>query len=152
MDIIELLEETGTKYELREHLPTFTAQRMAAVEHEKGIYVAKPVIVKADEKFMLCVLSANHKVNLNALKESLGAESLELAEEEEIAKIFNDCELGAEPPVGSLYNIPTIIDKTLLEDDHILFQAGSHEKTLLMRMKDYIELAKPKVLDFAYHI
>ena len=152
MGIIELLEDTGAKYELREHSPTFTAQRMAAVEHEKGIFVAKPVIVKADGSYIMCVLSANHKVNLNALKDYLGAKSVELAEEEEIAKIFDDCELGAEPPVGSLYNIPTILDQALIDDDHILFQAATHEKTVRMKMKDYIKLASPKVLDFAYHI
>ncbi|MBC8481833.1 MAG: YbaK/EbsC family protein [Planctomycetes bacterium] len=152
MGVIELLNEKGVGYELSEHVPAFTAQRMAALEHEKGVFVAKPVVVKADGEFMMCVLSANHKVNLNKLKEQLGAQSVELAEEEEIGRICNDCELGAEPPFGNLYNLPTIMDKSLLLDDHITFQAGTHEKCIRMRIEDFRKLVDPKVMDFAYHI
>jgi Ala-tRNA(Pro) deacylase len=152
MKVQELLDKSGVKYEVSEHKPTFTAQRMAAVEHEPGKYVAKPVIVKVDGKMMMCVLSANHKVDLRALKDNLGAKSVELADETEIGTVCNDCELGAEPPFGSLYDMPTIMDKAIEDDDHIVFQAGSHDKAIRMSMADYKKLAEPKVLEFSYHI
>ncbi len=63
---------------------------MAAQEHESGKYVAKPVIVKADGKNIMCVLAANHKVDLRKLKGQLGADSVELANEEQLGEIFND--------------------------------------------------------------
>ena len=37
-------------------------------------------------------------------------------------------------------------------DDHIVFQAGSHDKAILMKMADYRKLVKPKVLEFSYHL
>ena len=58
MRVIELLDKSAVRYEVTEHPPAFTAQQMAAAEHEPGKYVAKPVIVKADGKYMMCVLSA----------------------------------------------------------------------------------------------
>ena len=152
MRVIELLDKSAVSYEITEHAPAFTAQQMAAAEHEPGKYVAKPVIVKADDKYIMCVLSACYKIDLGTLKSQLGAKSVELAQEKEIGKIFDDCELGAEPPFGNLYDLPTIMDKVLEKDDHITFQAGTHEKAIRMSMDDYRKLVEPKVLEFSYHM
>ncbi len=151
MTVIEFLDKSGVKYEVTEHKPAFTAQRMAAAEHEPGKYVAKPVIIRADDKYLMCVVAACYKIDLGALKKQLGAKKVELAEEKDMGKIFGDCELGAEPPFGNLYDLTTIMDKALEADDHITFQAGSHDKAIRMSMADYIKLVKPKVLEFSYH-
>jgi Ala-tRNA(Pro) deacylase len=150
MRVIEFLDRSGVKYELREHLPVFSAQGLAAAEHEHGKYVAKPVIVKADSRYIMCVLPAPQKVDLGKLKAQLAAESVELADEDEIGKLFPDCELGAEPPFGHLYDLPTVMDKSLEQDDHILFQGGTHGKAIHIAMADYRKLASPKVLEFSF--
>jgi Ala-tRNA(Pro) deacylase len=150
MRVTEFLDKSAVTYEVTEHQPAFSAQTMAAEEHEPGKYVAKPVIVKADNKYVMCVLSACHKIDLPALKSQLGAKSVELAKEKEMGKIFDDCELGAEPPFGNLYDLPTVMDKALESDDHITFQAGTHEKAIRMSMDDYRKLVAPKVLGFSY--
>ena len=152
MKVTELLDTEGIKYEATEHKPVFTAQRMAAVEHEGGKFVAKPVVVKLDGKSVMCVLGACYKIDLAALKKSLGAKKAELATEDEIGAIFDDCELGAEPPFGNLYDVPVIMDKALVADDHIVFQAGTHEQAIRMNTDDYRRLVEPKVLDFSYHM
>ena len=151
MRVIEFLDKSGVSYEVTEHKPTFTAQSMAAAAHEPGKYVAKPVIIKADGKYVMCVLSACHKVDMQALKSQLAVKSVELAEEKELAGIFVDCALGAEPPFGNLYDMTTIMDKALEKDDHIIFQGGTHEKAIRMSMEDYRKLVVPKVLEFSYH-
>ncbi len=152
MRVIEFLDKSAVRYEVSEHPPAFTAQQMAAVEHEQGKYVAKPVIIKADGKYIMCVLAACYKIDLGALKSQLGAKSVELAEEKEIGNIFEDCELGAEPPFGNLYDLPVVMDKALEQDDHITFQAGTHEKAIRMSMDDYQKLVELKVLEFSYHM
>jgi len=152
MEVIKFLKKSGVKYEVTKHKPAFSAQEMAAVEHEPGKYVAKPVIVKADGKYVMCVLSACYKIDMRALKKQLGAKKVSLAEEKDMGKLFDDCDLGAEPPFGNLYDLPTIIDKALEKDDHITFQAGSHEKAIRMSMDDYRKLVNPQVLEFSYHV
>lgn len=152
MRVTEFLDKSTVPYELTEHAPTFTAQQMAAAEHEPGMYVAKPVIVKVDGEYVMCVLAACCKIDLGALKDKLGARHVELALETEIGEMFDDCDLGAEPPFGNLYDLPVIIDKALTDDDHIVFQAGSHDHAVRMSMDDYRNLVKPKVLDFSYHM
>ena len=151
MKLLDFLDRSEVNYEVTEHKPTFTAQRMAAAEHEPGRFVAKPVVIKADDKYIMCVLSANDKVDLKALKGQLGVKSVGLAKEEEIGEIFTDCELGAEPPFGHLYDLPTIMETGMEKDDHIVFQAGTHDKSIRMSMADYRKLAEPKILEFSYH-
>jgi len=152
MRVIKFLDKSKVKYKATKHEPAFTAQQMAAVVHESGKYVAKPVIVKADGEYVMCVLPACYKIDLKALKKQLKAKKVELAEEKEIGRIFDDCELGAEPPFGNLYDMSTIIDKALEKDEHITFQGGTHEKAIRMSMEDYRKLIKPKVLEFSYHV
>jgi Ala-tRNA(Pro) deacylase len=150
MRVIEFLDKSKVKYKVNEHHATFTAQHLAAEEHEPGKYVAKPVIVKADDKYVVCVLAAPYKADLGALKKQLGVKKAVLADETEIGKLFPDCDLGAEPPFGNLYDLPTVMDKVLEKDDHIVFQAGSHEKAIRMSMADYRKLVQPKILEFSY--
>jgi len=149
MRVMEFLENGKVHYEIHEHTPVFTAQGLAAVEHERGRYVAKPVIVKADDRYMMCVLPAPRKISLDKLKGQIEAKSVALADEGEIGKLFDDCDLGAEPPFGNLYDLPTVMDKSLEQDDHIIFQAGTHDKAIRMTMADYRKLVQPRILDIA---
>ena len=151
MNVIEFLDSKSVKYEVTHHRPTFTAQQMAAEEHVPGMAVAKPVLVNADNEYYLCVLPACCKVDLDELKGLLGTEKLVLAGEDEMSKVFADCELGAEAPFGGLYGLTTIMDKTLEDDEYIVFQAGTHEKAVKMSLMEYKKLAEPKVLSFCYH-
>ena len=152
MQVQEFLNNSSVSYDVLDHAPVFTAQQMAAIEHEPGKYVAKPVLVKVDGRHIMCVLAACCKIDLGSLKKQLGAKKAELADEKEIGEIFEDCELGAEPPFGNLYNLPVIIDKMLASDDHIVFQAGTHEQAIRLSMKDYKKLVEPSVMDFSYHM
>jgi Ala-tRNA(Pro) deacylase len=149
MKVVEFLETNSAKYEVTQHQPTYSAQQMAAAEHVSGREVAKPVLIKADGKYYMCVLPACCKVDLDALKQELRADHLALAGEDEMSKLFADCELGAEPPFGNLYGLETLMDQSLQADEHIVFQAGTHEQAIRMATRDYNQLVSPKVLSFS---
>ncbi|MCF7955361.1 MAG: YbaK/EbsC family protein [Phycisphaerae bacterium] len=150
MKLMDFLNKVSADYEVTEHLPTFTSQELAAEEHIPGIMVAKPVIVRADEEYYMCVLPACYKIDFDTLKRQVGADEIELADENEMAKLFDDCSLGAEPPFGSLYGLLTFMDSSLEDDEYIVFQGGTHDKSIKMDMEDYLELAMPRILSFCY--
>jgi Ala-tRNA(Pro) deacylase len=150
MDFMDYLDESEADYSVTEHAPAFSAQVMAAEEHERGRYVAKPVIIRAGESYIMCVLAAPHKVVFDKLREYLGTRDVALAGEDETRQLFPDCEEGAEPPFGGLYRLRTIMDEALEQDDHIVFQAGSHAKAVHMTMEQYLSLAQPEIADIAY--
>lgn len=152
MGVISMLEDRNVEYKYSFHPPTYCAQRMAQVEHVHGMNVAKPVIIKADGRFYMCVLAACCKINFNALKSVLQAENVKLANEQEIENIFQDCEVGAEPPFGSIYGLPTLMDDRLEKDEYIVFQGGTHENAVKIKMSDYIKIESPMIYSFSYHI
>ena len=152
MKVMDFLNKKATKYEIRKHRPVFTAQHIAQEEHVHGMNVAKPVIVKADNIYYMCVIPACCKIDFDALKSVLRAGTVELANESEMEKIFPDCQTGAEPPFGSLYCLPTIMDDRLEDDDYIVFQDGSHDEAVKMDLADYIRIEMPRIFSFSYHI
>lgn len=152
MKITEYLDTEKVDYQLLSHHPTFTAQRMAAADHVPGMMVAKPVIVKANGRYYMCVLPACCKVDLEVLGKQLGADRAVLADESEMAKLFPECELGAEPPFGNMFGVTTLMDQSMSGDDYIVFQAGSHTVAIQINMNDYRMLVHPQILSFGYHL
>jgi Ala-tRNA(Pro) deacylase len=75
-----------------------------------------------------------------------------MAGEGEMDRLFPDCEVGAIPPFGSFYHLPTLVDESLTEDDKIVFEAQSHEEAIRMSYKDYEEIEHPVKGRFAHHV
>jgi Ala-tRNA(Pro) deacylase len=119
------------------------------MEHVPGRMVAKVVIAIADDEqmVMLC-LPAPCRVNMLKLMDLLGTDDVRLAREDEFAREFSDCEIGAMPPFGNLYRMPVFVDKQLAADERIVFAAGLHTDTVEMHYADFARLVHPVVGDF----
>jgi len=152
MKIEEYLKKNKVSYELREHAPAYTAQELAAEEHVSGNLFAKAVIVHTDKGSAVCALPASCKLDMKKIAKILKRKKVRLADETEMAELFPDCEVGAEPPFGNLYDLPTIVDKHLAEAEDIVFQAGTHRQAIKMKYADYASLVEPKVADVAVHL
>ncbi len=149
MQISDYLKEKGVFFNIYEHSPAYTAQEVAAEEHISGKMLAKVVIVHAGKQYVMCVLPASLKLDMDKVAQAIGSKSARLADETELAKLFPDVEVGAEPPFGNLYELPTLVDAQLAEDEEIVFQAGTHRHAIRMKYADYASLAQPKVLELA---
>ncbi len=148
----EYLEKNGVPYEVGYHVRAYTAQEIAAAQHVPGKEMAKVVMVKADEKIVMLVLPASYRVDIKKLKGVLNCKKVEIIKEEEFQELFPDCEIGAMPPLGNLYNLEVWVDKVLEENQSIVFQAGTHVETLRIKYSDYVRLVNPKVGDFSVHL
>ncbi len=144
----EFLDNRNVKYVTITHSASYTAQEVAASAHVPGKELAKTVVVKLDGKMALAVLPASFRVNLDLLKQTTGAESIELATEDEFRDRFPGCDVGAMPPFGNLYDMPVYVSEVLAEDDEIAFNAGSHTELIRLAYADFERLAQPKVLAF----
>ncbi len=144
----EFLDRNKVKYVAISHSPSYTAQEIAASAHVPGREMAKTVIVKVDGRMAMAVLPAPHKVDFKLLKNALGASSVELATEKEFSDRFPECEPGAMPPFGNLYDMDVYVAQKLTEDEEIAFNAGSHTELFKLSYADFAKLVKPKVLSF----
>ena len=145
----DYLEEHGVNYQVLYHQRVYTAQEVAASQHVSGKELAKVVMVRVDGKLAMVVLPASSMVDLKRLKEVFPEKKVKLAQEEEFQGIFPDCEIGAMPPFGNLYDLEVYVDTALAERSHIVFQAGSHVETIRIAFKDFAHLVQPQVVNFA---
>lgn len=152
MKVQSYLDEMGINYHTSRHPTAYTAQDLASVEHVPGLQVIKPVVVKADGRYYMCVLPACHRVDLAALREQLQADSVTLADEQKLTELFPECELGAEPPIGRMFNLPTIMDESLVADSRVTFQAGKHDEAVTMSLADYRRASQPEMGYFGRHL
>src|ERR1700733_320760 len=107
MFIRDFLLARSVRFEVLLHAPSHSAAHRAGSVHVPGRSVAKSVLVRAGEAWVLAVLPATHRIDMGRLAEVLGVERVWLATEEEVEGIFADCEPGALPPFGRLYGITT---------------------------------------------
>lgn len=145
----EFLDRHQIKYVTISHSQAFTAQQIAASAHIPGKELAKTVMVKLDGKMAMAVLPASFQVDFELLKEATGARRVELADEEEFKYLFPQCEVGAMPPFGNLYDMDVYVAESLTEDREIAFNAGSHTELIRMAYIDFERLVQPKVLTFS---
>jgi Ala-tRNA(Pro) deacylase len=144
----EFLEANNVKYQLVQHSTAYTAQEIASRAHISGQELAKTVMLKVDHKLAMAVLPASEHVDLAAIKEQIGAESVRLAAELEFAGCFPDCETGAMPPFGNLYGLPVLVEETLARDKQIAFNAGSHTELMQLAYEDFARLVNPRMVQF----
>ena len=134
-------------YEVEQHRTAFTAQEVAQVEHIPGNTVAKVVVAHADKRLIMFVLPATSMLDYERAARIAGSTTVHLANEGELRAVFPDCELGAMPPFGNLYDTPVYVDKQLTDDEFITFAAGTHTTTIKLRYADYQRLVSPVVGD-----
>jgi Ala-tRNA(Pro) deacylase len=144
----QFLDSQSVKYVSITHSVAYTAQEIASLAHIPGRDLAKTVMFFVDNKLAMAVLPASAQVSLSRLKDLSGGKTVTLATEREFRDAFPDCETGAMPPFGNLYNTPVYVDETL-ESDEIIFNAGSHRELLKMNYEDFKRLVKPTVGRFA---
>ncbi len=146
--IRKFLDENDVPYETIDHRAEYTADRTAESVHIHGKNVAKTVIVKVDGDLHMAVVTASEMVDMSFLQKIFGTKGVVLADEKDFEDIFPDCEVGAMPPFGNLYNIKMFISEELSHDEEFVFNAGSHETLIKIRYYDYERLMHPMVVNF----
>jgi Ala-tRNA(Pro) deacylase len=146
--LIDCLNQNKVRYEILRHPEALTAQRSAQAEHVKGRHHAKVVMIKSGEQHLMMVLPADHQIDLEKVEKAIG-KAASLDKEREFESLFPDCAIGAMPPFGNLYGLPTYVDRNLAQEDYIVFEAGTHTDAIKMSYRDYEKIAKPKVEDLA---
>jgi Ala-tRNA(Pro) deacylase len=148
MNALEFLDRQGVDFEVKHHDEYFTAQEEAAAQPLPGAMFAKTVVVKTQEDFVLLVLPASYRVDLDLVSDMLG-EEVELAQERDLKELFPACELGAEPPFGSHYGLRTLVDEHLAKQQRIAVRACTHKEVILLAYEDFARIEKPRVVRLA---
>jgi Ala-tRNA(Pro) deacylase len=125
------------------HRKDATASEAAQDTHTPGRAFAKAVIVRAGDRYLMAVAPVHHQIDLERLSELVDGKALELASEQETQALCPDCETGAIPPFGNLYNLPVYASWQLAANDEITLIAGGHADALRLPWRDYQRLVHP---------
>ena len=148
--LLEFLDESEVKYDLHEHAQAYAARETAIKAGVPIRLFAKTVLVRLDGLMSMAVVPSDHKINFNLLRQAAEADTISLALEHDFEKRFPDCDLGAMPPFGNLYDMTVYVDSHLAAVDIITFNAGTHTETITMDFADFERLAAPNMAQFAF--
>jgi len=148
----EFLDTNNVKYITISHSRAFTAQETATSAHIAMKELAKTVMVKIDGEMAMAVLPASCNIDLELLKNVTNSSTIKLADEKEFQDLFPDCEVGAMPPFGNLYQMEVFAAESLSEDEEFAFNAGTHRELIKTSYKNFEKLVKPKVAKFSVEI
>ena len=147
MNLTNYLDQQGITYRVYHHDETYDAQHMAQSIHLSGRVVAKTVMVRTAKgsEFIVVVVPAADKVDLDRVSAILGGIEVRLATEGEILEHSTGCELGVVPIFGSQYNMQTIVDESISHQEEVVFQGETHEETFRMKFADFYRLEHPRI-------
>jgi len=145
--LIELSLREKADFQVMTHDPVTTSEEAALVRGTSLESGAKAIIAKTDKFFML-VLPANLKIDSKKIKKIFNAKKFRFVTDEELLTITG-CIKGAVPPFGLLFGLETYVDEELLKQKEINFNAGSNDKSIAMKTRDYIKIVKPKIEKFS---
>lgn len=152
ISLLEYLEWEGVDYELVPHARIGGSMRTAEAAHIPGEKLAKCVVLEDETGYLMVVLPATHTVEIETLSEKLGRD-LQLATENEIKDMFEDCATGAIPPMVEAFGYEAVVDNSLNECDEIYFEAGDHTELVHLSGEDFSDLmADATHLRFSHHV
>jgi len=132
----DYLTDNNVPYDVMSHRYTNNSIDSARAAHIPKNQMAKSVVLKDDDGYVMAVIPANHHVQLGVLSNSMNRR-LGLATEAEVASLFADCDLGAIPPTGEAYNMEVVIDDDLADCRDIYFEGGDHRDIVHMNGEDF---------------
>jgi Ala-tRNA(Pro) deacylase len=148
---LDYLKEHGVDYGHTTHPVAYTAREVAAVGRLPAHKIAKAVVFLCEQGYGMAVVPADAFVDFENLRAVMGVDAVRLANEEELADLFKDSELGAMPPLGNLFGLTVYFDASLVDEEVIAFNGGTHRDLIRMRVADFLRLAQPVIGVFSVH-
>lgn len=133
------LQSQGVDYQLVTHPRSLSTKETAEAAYIPEDHIAKAVILKDEQGFLMAVIPGNSWIKLHSLQRDLNR-ALELAPEAEVDNLFKDCRPGAIPPLGPAYNLETVLDEVLIPLAMVYFEAGDHRHLLRVSGEDFQKL------------
>ena len=135
------LEDHHVEYDMVKHPHSSTALESAHLAHVPSHQLAKAVVLEDDNGYIVSVLPSTNRLELEWVSETLGR-NLEMATEDELPNLFQDCALGAVPALSNAYGLDVIWDEQLTNASEIYMEAGDHENLVHIHGDDFCELMK----------
>jgi len=146
--IVDALNKEKILYKILEHKAVYTSQEAAQVRGTQLKQGAKALVCKLEKGFIQAVISAAKELDTEKLKKILDVKNIALASADDVKKIAG-ISIGAVPPFGNLFGVHVYLDKSIMENDEVAFNAGLHTKSIIMKATDLLKITGGKIGEFS---
>lgn len=147
--LITFLDEHRAQYRLIDHAPEGRTEIVSPMRGNALQQAAKCIVMmvkvgKKVTKYILGVVPGNARVDLNAVKALLGGTYISFASSE-IAERLAGSVAGTILPFSFHPELELVVDPALLENDEIYFNAARLDRSMALKVSDFVRLAKPRL-------
>jgi Ala-tRNA(Pro) deacylase len=141
-----MLEASETSYERMPHHRTMTAAAEARAVGIDPAHIGKTLVLASEGGFVRAVVPATERINLKKVR-ALLERDVSLASAQTLADAYPDFELGAVPPIGGAKDDLVLFDQRVSDAGFVVFDAGTHNRSLRMSAADLVALADARIAD-----
>ena len=110
--------------------------------------IVKSLLLKADDKFVLCLIPGDKKCSLNKLKKAIFKKDVCMADADQV-KENTGFSIGGVSPVGHLKKIDVLVDKTFDRFKDVFAAAGHPNSIFKISNIDLLKITNGKTLDIS---
>lgn len=148
-----LLEKEGATYRVIEHEPEGRTEVIAKIRGNRIEQSIKSIVVQVrlnrkDNIYCLANVPGDCRIDFKGIKQHFHADSVAFASREK-AQELTGCVIGAIPPFSFDEGLQVLADPLIQENEEVVFNAGRLDRSIFMKMEDYIRIAKPQLVKIA---
>jgi Ala-tRNA(Pro) deacylase len=151
--LVELLSKERASYRVIEHVPEGRTELIAQIRGNRLEQAIKSMVVqvrygKKDNRYYLANVPGDCRVDFEAIRSGLGADSAAFAPRGK-AEALAGCVTGSIPPFSFNDELIVLADPDIQNNEEVVFNAGRLDRSIFMKMEDYIRISKPRLMKIA---
>jgi len=148
-----LLDREGAVYRVLEHEAEGRTEFITQIRGNRLEQAVKSIVVqvrisKKENRYYLANVPGNCRVDLNGITSYFDAKGIGIAPREK-AEALTGCVIGSIPPFSFNDQLSVLADPLIQENEEIVFNAGRLDRSIFMKLADYIRIAQPRLLPIA---
>ena len=148
-----LLDKEGAAYRVLEHEAEGRTELITQIRGNRIEQAIKSMVVqvrmsKKENLYYLANVPGDCRVDFDTIKAHFNAAGIGMAPREK-AEALTGCVIGSIPPFTFNEKLGLLADPMIKENDEVVFNAGSLEKSIFMKMEDYFRIANPQIVSIA---
>ena len=148
-----LLDEEGVVYRVVEHEAEGRTDVIAEIRGNRIEQSIKSIVVqvritKKENIYCLANVPGDCRIDFKGIKNHFEAGSVAFAAREK-AEELTGCVIGAIPPFSFSDQLQVLADPLIQQNEEVVFNAGRLDRSIFMKLDDYLRIAKPQMVPIA---
>lgn len=151
--LTELLDREDAKYRVIEHPAEGRTEVIAKIRGNRIEQSIKSIVLQVrlnrrENIYCLANVPGDCRIDFKGVKNHFNADSAAFAKPEK-AQELTGCVIGAIPPFSFNEQLQVLADPLIKENEEVVFNAGRLDRSIMMKLDDFIRIANPQLTKIA---